>query len=153
MAGRRLQLRVSLCCVIVVREARGSREIFVEQTWDAQNLALSSSGAICAETTPTPCHSGATSISAGICLLPAEKQPILRATLPRFGMTILLGNLKITPLHIFGAARHTPSVCGRAWSYRSPTFVRPEACRRLSRANRAQDSQLLQLRHGQYLGF
>src|SRR5882724_11582010 len=95
MAGRRLQLRVSLCCVIVVREARGSREIFVEQTWDAQNLALSSSGAICAETTPTPCHSGATSISSGICLLPAEKQPILRATLPRFGMTIPLGILKL----------------------------------------------------------
>jgi hypothetical protein len=31
MAGRRLQLRVSFCCVIVVREAQFSREIFARR--------------------------------------------------------------------------------------------------------------------------
>jgi hypothetical protein len=43
----------------------------------------------------------------GICPLPAAKQQIPRATLPRFGMTILLGIFK---LHHYGIADHVWSL-------------------------------------------
>jgi hypothetical protein len=41
----------------------------------------------------SPCHSEASFI--GVCLPPAAKQQIPRATIPRFGMTILWGFFKL----------------------------------------------------------
>jgi hypothetical protein len=95
MAGRRLQLRVSFCCVIVVREARGSREIFASRRGMRKILHFRVAGQF-AQKQPQPLvipepHRSAQESA----LLPAEKQQIPRATLPRFGMTIPLGILKL----------------------------------------------------------
>jgi hypothetical protein len=65
------------------------------------NRADSSIASVCSKNTPLSFRSQL--YRRGVCLLPAAKQQILRATLPRFGMTFLWGIFKFHRYRMFVA--------------------------------------------------
>jgi hypothetical protein len=74
----------------------GSVHAFVRRsTWEQGTTGWTafSSGSVSSKNTPLSFRSQV--YRRGVCLLPAAKQQILRATLPRFGMTFLLGIFKL----------------------------------------------------------